>query len=319
MVALLVLSPQLVSTTVLSRVTVIKENKGKHLNMDTQTKHKAGKGKLFIVATPIGNLQDMTFRAVQTLKDVDVIACEDTRTSRKLLDFYNITTKLMPYHDHNEQYAAKQILDLLQAGKHVALISDAGTPLINDPGYHVVYLLRDKGFGVVTIPGASSPIAALAASGLPTDVFTYLGFLPRKGKLRQAALTRIADAKDTQVFLESPRRILKTLQALQGLASMGMRPCVVGRELTKIHEEFIHGTLDEVVAHFQVHQGRGEMVVMIGAGEAKAIDDAMILNALREAQEKGLSASASARQVASMLSVSRSRVYGLLHPKAEAS
>jgi len=285
--------------------------------MDTQTKHKDGRGKLFIVATPIGNLQDITFRAVQTLKDVDVIACEDTRTSRKLLDFYTIETKLMPCHDHNEQYAAKQILDLLEVGKDVALISDAGTPLINDPGYHVVHLLRTKGFDVITIPGASSPIAALAASGLPTDIFTYLGFLPRKGKLRQTMLSRIAEARDTQVFLESPKRILKTLQALQSLDDMGERPCVVGRELTKIYEEFIHGSLDDVVAHFQTHDGRGEMVVMVGAGEAKEASDALILNALAAAQGKGLSASASAKQVAKDLDVSRSRVYDLIHPKAE--
>ncbi|MDQ7003614.1 MAG: 16S rRNA (cytidine(1402)-2'-O)-methyltransferase [Ghiorsea sp.] len=285
--------------------------------MDTQTKHKHQSGKLFIVATPIGNLQDMTFRAVQTLKDVDVVACEDTRTSRKLLDFYGVETKLMPCHDHNEQYAAKQILDLLEAGKDVALISDAGTPLINDPGYHVVHLLRAKGFDVITIPGACSPIAALAASGLPTDIFTYLGFLPRKGKTRSVLLKRIADARDTQVFLESPKRILKTLQALQALENMGNRPCVVGRELTKIYEEFIHGTLDEVAAHFEAQQGRGEMVVMIGAGEAQEASDTAILEALSSAQEKGLSASASAKQVAKDLDVSRSRVYDLIHPKAE--
>ncbi len=284
--------------------------------MDTQTKHQPSRGKLFIVATPIGNLQDMTFRAVQTLKDVDVIACEDTRTSRKLLDFYTIDTKLIPCHDHNEGKAAKHILALLEDGKDVALISDAGTPLINDPGYHVVHLLRNKGFDVVTIPGASSPIAALAASGLPTDIFTYLGFLPRKGKLRQAMLSRIADARDTQVFLESPKRILKTLQALQSLDGMGTRPCVVGRELTKIYEEFIHGSLDDVVTHFQTHDGRGEMVVMIGAGDIKEADDAMILDALHQAQNQGLSASASAKQVAKDLNVSRSRVYDLIHPKA---
>ncbi len=285
--------------------------------MDTQTKHKQQRGKLFIVATPIGNLQDMTFRAVQTLKDVDVIACEDTRTSRKLLDFYTIDTKLMPCHDHNENKAAKQIMGLLDDGKDVALISDAGTPLINDPGYHVVHLLREKGFDVVTIPGASSPIAALAASGLPTDIFTYLGFLPRKGKTRLAFLQRIQQAKDTQVFLESPKRVLKTLQALQSLEHMGGRPCVVGRELTKIYEEFIHGTLDDVVAHFQAHDGRGEMVVMIGAGEQIEADDTMIQEALDAAMVRGLSASASAKQVALDLDVSRSRVYALIHPKAE--
>ena len=285
--------------------------------MDTQTKHKQSSGKLFIVATPIGNLQDMTFRAVQTLKDVDVIACEDTRTSRKLLDFYSIDTKLIPCHDHNENKAAKQVLNLLQDGQDVALISDAGTPLINDPGYHVVHLLREKGFDVVTIPGASSPIAALAASGLPTDIFTYLGFLPRKGKMRLTFLKRIQQAKDTQVFLESPKRVLKTLQALQALEHMGDRPCVVGRELTKIYEEFIHGSVDEVVAHFEEHSGRGEMVVMIGAGEQREVDDTMIQQALDAAFADGLSSSASAKQVALDLNVSRSRAYALIHPKAE--
>ncbi|HID37255.1 MAG TPA: 16S rRNA (cytidine(1402)-2'-O)-methyltransferase [Ghiorsea sp.] len=285
--------------------------------MDTQTKLKQSSGKLFIVATPIGNLQDMTFRAVQTLKDVNVIACEDTRTSRKLLDFYSIDTKLMPCHDHNENKAAKQIMGLLDDGKDVALISDAGTPLINDPGYHVVHLLREKGFDVITIPGACSPIAALAASGLPTDIFTYLGFLPRKGKVRTVLLQRIQQARDTQVFLESPKRILKTLQALQTLENMGNRPCVVGRELTKIYEEFVCGTLDEVVAHFAAKDGRGEMVVMIGAGEHQIADDAMIFKALEKAQAKGLSASASAKQVAAQFNVSRSRVYDLIHPKTE--
>ncbi len=285
--------------------------------MDTQTNHKEGMGKLFIVATPIGNLQDMTFRAVDTLKNVDVIACEDTRTSRKLLDFYSIDTKLIPCHDHNENKAAQQILDMVQSGKDVALISDAGTPLINDPGYHVVHLLREQGFEVVTIPGACSPIAALAASGLPTDIFTYLGFLPRKGKARTALLTRMQQAQDTQVFLESPKRILKTLQALQALEDMGDRPCVVGRELTKIYEEFVYGTLDEVVAHFQAHVGRGEMVVMLGAGASKVVDDAMIQVALDKALESGLSASASAKQVAKNLDVTRSRVYALIHPKAD--
>ncbi|MDX8387097.1 MAG: 16S rRNA (cytidine(1402)-2'-O)-methyltransferase [Ghiorsea sp.] len=282
--------------------------------MDTQTKQKQQTGKLFIVATPIGNLQDMTFRAVDTLKSVDVIAAEDTRTSRKLLNFYSIDTKMMPCHDHNESKAGKQIMGLLDEGKDVALISDAGTPLINDPGYHVVHMLREKGFEVVTIPGACSPIAALAASGLPTDMFTYLGFLPRKGNARVKLLEIIQTATHTQVFLESPKRILKTLEALQALPNMGIRPCCVGRELTKIYEEFIDGTIDEVVTHFTEHAGRGEMVVMIGAGEIKDADDAMILAALAEKKVEGVSASTSAKQVAKELNVSRSRVYALLHP-----
>lgn len=258
----------------------------------------------------------MTFRAVDTLKNVDVIAAEDTRTSRKLLGFYAIDTRLMPCHDHNESKARLQIMALLEEGKDVALISDAGTPLINDPGYHVVHLLRKHGFEVVTIPGACSPVAALAASGLPTDTFTYLGFLPRKGKARADVLNGIQAAQHTQVFLESPKRILKTLQSLQSMPFMADRPCVVGRELTKIYEEFISGTLDEVVTHFTAHAGRGEMVVMMGAGEALVVDDAMITQALAVKKEQGLSASASAKEVAVALNVSRSRVYALLHTTA---
>lgn len=283
--------------------------------MESQTNHKQQFGKLFIVATPIGNLQDMTFRAVSTLKEVAMIAAEDTRTSRKLLDFFAITTPTMPCHDHNESKAGQHISGLLADGKDVALISDAGTPLINDPGYHVVHMLREEGFDVVTIPGACSPIAALAASGLPTDTFTYLGFLPRKGKARADICEVIRVSRHTQVFLESPKRILKTLQTLQALPLMGNRPCCVGRELTKIHEEFISGTLDEVVQHFEQHAGRGEMVVMIGAGARIVIDDDDIIQALHTclAQDDSASPSYLAKQIAKQLGVSRSRVYGLLH------
>ena len=282
--------------------------------MDSQTKHKQQVGKLFIVATPIGNLQDITFRAVDILKNVEVIAAEDTRTSRRLLDYYGISTRMMPCHDHNEAKAGKQIMSLLESGNDVALISDAGTPLINDPGYHVVHMLRENGFDVVTIPGACSPIAALAASGLPTDVFTYLGFLPRKGKARTQMLTTIEQAKHTMVFLESPKRVSKSLEALVAMPGMAERPCCVGRELTKMYEEFIAGTLTFVVNHFAEHDPRGEMVVMIGPGEIKEADDAMILQALSDKRAAGVSASASAKQVALELNISRSRVYALLHP-----
>ncbi|MDQ6988254.1 MAG: 16S rRNA (cytidine(1402)-2'-O)-methyltransferase [Mariprofundaceae bacterium] len=282
--------------------------------MDTQTKQKSNQGKLFIVATPIGNLQDITYRAVTTLKSVAYIAAEDTRTSKKLLDYYTISTPLLPCHDHNENKAAQHIMAKLAAGDDVALISDAGTPLINDPGYHVVRLLREHAFEVVTIPGACSPIAALSASGLPTDMFTYLGFLPRKGKSRQHILHNIQQASHTQVFLESPKRILKTLQALQALEDMNQRLCCVGRELTKLHEEFIQGSLHDVVAHFEQHAGRGEMVVMLAGAAPKSIEDADIIRILEQRSSNGLSASALAKEVAEDLSISRSRVYALLHP-----
>ncbi|MDX8382803.1 MAG: 16S rRNA (cytidine(1402)-2'-O)-methyltransferase [Ghiorsea sp.] len=281
--------------------------------METQTKHKQQQGKLFIVATPIGNLKDMTFRAVETLKNVHVIAAEDTRTSRKLLDHYAINTTMMPCHEHNEAKAGQRILTLLEEGKDVALISDAGTPLINDPGYHVVSMLREKGLTIITIPGACSPIAALSASGLPTDTFTYLGFLPRKGNDRVKILSTIQQAPHTQVFLESPKRILKTLQALLCLPDMESRHCCVGRELTKLHEEFIAGTLAEVVSHFEDHAGRGEMVVMLDGCTAKEWDDKAILEVLNNNQASDLSSSSLAKKVALELGLSRSRVYALLH------
>lgn len=283
--------------------------------MESQTKQKPQSGKLFIVATPIGNLQDITYRAIDILKNVDVIAAEDTRTSRKLLDFYAITTRMMPCHDHNESKAGLQIKALLDDGKDVALISDAGTPLINDPGYWVVHMLRQQGFDVLTIPGACSPIAALAASGLPTDTFTYLGFLPRKGKARGVVLASIQMAKHTQVFLESPKRVCKTLEALCGLPNMADRPCCVGRELTKMHEEFISGSIAEVAHHFEIHAPRGEMVVMIGAGAPIEVDDDHILRVLNDS-DKNIAASALCKQVAAELGVSRSRVYALLHKQS---
>jgi len=285
--------------------------------MDTQTKHKQHQGKLFIVATPIGNLKDITFRAVETLQNVHFIAAEDTRTSRKLLNHYAIKTPMIPCHEHNESKAGQKIKALLEDGKDVALISDAGTPLINDPGYHVVSLLRQEGFTIITIPGACSPIAALSASGLPTDTFTYLGFLPRKGKSRVQRFTALQQAQHTQVFLESPKRILKTLQALQALPNMGERTCCVGRELTKIHEEFISGSLDELVAHFEEHAGRGEMVVMLDACPATVWDDEAILKVLAQHQHSDLSSSALAKKLALELGISRSHIYGLLHAKEQ--
>jgi len=279
--------------------------------MDSQDNSIQACGQLFIVATPIGNLADMTYRAIETLKKVDWIASEDTRVSGRLLEYYDIKTPMFACHDHNEAKVAERMLERLQSGESGALISDAGTPLINDPGYRLVRKIRQAGLNVVPIPGACSPIAALCASGLATDQFTYMGFLARSGRTRTAQLQMIADARHTCVFLESPKRIVKTLQNLADV--VGTKEICIGRELTKLHEEFVSGSASDVMAHFNKHTPRGEMVVMIGVSQTPVeITDAMIVVEAKQAIYEALSPSARARAVAQKLDVKRSRVYDVL-------
>jgi len=279
--------------------------------MDSQDNFTQARGKLFIVATPIGNLSDISYRAVETLKQVDWIAAEDTRTSRRLLDHYEISTPTFACHEHNEAHVAEKILQRLQLGESGALISDAGTPLINDPGYRLVRHLRQKGCDVVPIPGACSPIVALCASGLATDQFTYMGFLARSGGTRTQQIQAIADMPHSCVFLESPRRLLKTLKDLS--LAIGSKEVVVGRELTKLHESFVSGMISTVIEHFEAQAPRGEIVVMVGAPlQVEAVSDAMILKTLQKMNDGELSPSALARAVAQKMGVKRSHVYQLL-------
>lgn len=279
--------------------------------MDSQDNLIQACGQLFIVATPIGNLADMTYRAVETLKNVDWIAAEDTRVSARLLDYYDIKTAMFACHEHNEAKVAERMLERLREGESGALISDAGTPLINDPGYRLVRKVREAGLNVVPIPGACSPVTALCASGLATDQFTYMGFLARSGGNRKVQLQTIADASHTCVFLESPRRIVKTLQDLASVAEA--KEVCIGRELTKMHEQFITGSAAELVKHFERHAPRGEMVVMVGVSQtAVEIDDAMIIAESKKACYEALPPSARARAVAQALGVKRSRVYDVL-------
>ncbi len=281
--------------------------------MDSQTRHQSPTGQLFIVATPIGNLADMTYRAVETLKSADLIAAEDTRTSRKLLQHYAITTPMIAVHEHNEAMMSKTLLERLQGGEHIALISDAGTPLISDPGYRLVCALSAAGVRIVPIPGCSSILTALCAAGLPTDHFRFAGFLPRSGKARQAELGRISGADETTVLLESPRRLLAALRELQACIQPD-RQLVVARELTKLHEEFIRGTADELVGLFSAHAPRGEIVLMIGpaSAESVALTDRQIIDCLAEPAMQALPPSARAKAVAHALGISKSRVYGLI-------
>lgn len=230
-------------------------------------------GVLYIVATPIGNLQDMSFRAVETLKSVDYIAAEDTRHSIPLLQNFGIATAIFSLHEHNERDRVALLLDYLKNGKSIALISDAGTPLINDPGYFLVQEARAKGIRVSPIPGACALIAALCASGLPTDRFVFEGFLPAKTKARCDSLTNLLSETRTIIVYEAPHRILDLLQDIQKIFG-AERKVVIARELTKKFETILSGTVAEVLAVIETdaNQQRGEFVVLIeGAASVPSI------------------------------------------------
>jgi 16S rRNA (cytidine1402-2'-O)-methyltransferase len=221
-------------------------------------------GKLYIVATPIGHLADMTPRAVEVLKTVDIIAAEDTRHSRPLLNHFSVDTPVVAYHEHNEAEQAENLVQKLKRGQSVALISDAGTPLISDPGYSLVNLAIEHNITIEPIPGVSALITALSASGLPTDSFYFAGFLPSKTGARVKRLTECQSLRCTSIFYESCHRILASLADMQSVFS-AQRPCVVGRELTKKFETFYYGSLAEVTMQLEANkeQQKGEFVVLI--------------------------------------------------------
>lgn len=221
-------------------------------------------GKLFIVATPIGNLKDITLRALEILEAVDWIACEDTRHSRRLLQHFGINKPLISLHDHNEQHKKLALLEKLQAGEEGALISDAGTPLISDPGYHLVSYLRENDVAVEPVPGPSALVTALSAAGMPTDRFTFEGFLPAKEQKRLNALQVLQDEVRTMVFYESPHRLMDSLGSMASVFG-AQRPVTVAKELTKQFERFVSGSFEEVIEQFETNSDwvRGEFVVMV--------------------------------------------------------
>jgi 16S rRNA (cytidine1402-2'-O)-methyltransferase len=220
-----------------------------------------GQGTLYLVATPIGNLEDMTFRAIRTLKEADLIAAEDTRQTRKLLTHYEINTRMVSYHEHNKQSSGNELIRLLLAGQSVALVSDAGLPAISDPGYDLVRLAIASAINVVPIPGANAALSALIVSGLPTDQFTFIGFLPRDKKNLKQVLERFAAAKETLIFYESPHRIEKTLAQMAEV--WGRRDVVLARELTKRYEEIARGSIDELMLFLQEHPPLGEYCLVV--------------------------------------------------------
>jgi 16S rRNA (cytidine1402-2'-O)-methyltransferase len=221
---------------------------------------------LYVVATPIGNLEDMTYRAVRILEEADLIAAEDTRHSRKLLDHYGIKTPLISYHEHNEEARAQQLLGKLQAGETIALISDAGTPCIADPGYRLVSACRRQGVEVVAVPGASALVAALSISGLPTDAFSFVGFLPSKAHGRRRQLETMVAEEQTLAFYEAPHRLLNCLTDIAEICGP-QRTIAVARELTKRHEELFYGSVKEALEYFSERPVKGELVLLLGAAE----------------------------------------------------
>ena len=222
------------------------------------------KGRLYIVATPIGNLKDFTFRAIDTLKEVDFVFAEDTRNSIQLMKHYKIETKIDSYHEHNNVKKIPKIINLLNAGKNIALISDAGTPTISDPGYKLIRACIDEEINIIPIPGASAVTAALSASGLPSDSFFFLGFLPHK-KGRKKKISFLKSLDNTIIIFESPHRLLKTLKELHD--ELGERPVVVARELTKLYEEIIRGNFDSIIEYFESKKVKGEIVIIIGRND----------------------------------------------------
>lgn len=222
---------------------------------------------LYLVATPIGNLGDMTIRGLETLASADIIACEDTRVSRVLLNRYGITARPYAYHEHNADRIGPKLIEALEVGKSVALISDAGTPLISDPGYRLGQTAIDAGVRVIPIPGTSAPMAALVASGLPSDAFLFAGFLPSKDKARRDRLAEFASIQATLMFFESPNRLAAALKSASNVLGAD-RPAAVCRELTKAYEEVRRGTLSELADQYRNAQVRGEIVLVIGPGSA---------------------------------------------------
>ena len=270
-------------------------------------------GTLYVVATPIGNLEDITQRALRVLREVDIVACEDTRHTRKLLSHYGIKTRVTSYHDHNERERTVELLQALASGANVAIVSDAGTPSISDPGFRLVSEAGAQDITVVALPGPTALIAALVASGLPTDEFFFAGFLPARSGARRTRLAELREIPATLIFYEAPHRIAATLRDAREI--LGERAAVVARELTKIHEEIARGRLSELAAQFSSgERARGEIVLLI---DRTTIESELkntgaihtIVNLVAEFEEAGMDHRAALKKAARELGLSRDEAY----------
>lgn len=273
-------------------------------------------GKLLIVGTPLGNLGDFPPRAAEALRSADLILCEDTRHTRKLLDHYGIKTKTISYHEHNERERAEELAARLAAGESIALVSDAGTPNISDPGFRLVRAATERGASVVPIPGATALVAALTASGLPTDEFYFGGFLPARTSARRAKLSQLRSLAATLIFYEAPHRISATLRDAREV--LGERDAAVARELTKLHEEIARGRLSELAEKFSgEHAARGEMVVIIdrnvledaASDQSNAIHESIAALVATLERDEGLDQRAALKRAARQLGLSRDEAY----------
>lgn len=268
-------------------------------------------GKLYLVGTPIGNLEDITFRAVRLLKEVDLIACEDTRRTQQLLNHYGIKARTVSYHEHNELTRAPELIIQMEEGSRIALVSDAGMPVISDPGFRLVSLAIRHNIPVIPIPGASAFVAALAAAGLPVDKFRFLGFLPAKKLARRRALKEMRGSPKTLVFYEAPHRVLDMLEDVKDI--LGDVPVVVAREVTKVHEEFVRGSASEVLALLKSKPVKGEITALVGAqtkGAKKPPVRRAIHGELEQVMaERGIDERAALKVVARSRGISRSDAY----------
>lgn len=279
-------------------------------------------GTLYLCATPIGNLADMTFRAVETLKKVSLIAAEDTRHTRKLLSHFDIHVSLTSYHEHNKRSKGPELVARLLEGQDIALVSDAGLPGISDPGEELVQLALAEAIAVTPIPGANAALTALVASGLPTGKFLFCGFLPKASAERRSQIAALQNVAQTLVFYEAPHHVMRTIEDLQ--KGLGDRQAVAARELTKIHEEFVRGTLSELTAHFAGNRPRGEFTLLVAGNAMKQQDvqtgsaedaepsDAAILQAVERLMGMGETKKDAIKMTASQLGLSRRRVYQLM-------
>jgi 16S rRNA (cytidine1402-2'-O)-methyltransferase len=267
-------------------------------------------GTLYIVATPIGNLKDISHRALETLQIVDLIACEDTRHTAKLLNAYKISKKLVSYHEHNENVRSDELIERLNSGESIALVSDAGTPLINDPGITIVKRARDVGISIVPIPGPVAFVNAVVASGLPTVQIFFGGFLPSRKGERRKYLESVSSIPATLVFYESPHRLAKSLADCSEI--LGEREAAVVRELTKLHEEILTGRLNELAQRFAGNAAKGEIVLVIAEGSDKGPDPERSLT-LRERVEtleaEGIDRRSALKTAAKECGISRSEAY----------
>jgi 16S rRNA (cytidine1402-2'-O)-methyltransferase len=273
-------------------------------------------GVLYVVATPVGNLEDITLRALRILKEADLIACEDTRRTAKLLARYGISTPRESYHQFNEASRARRLIQLLREGENIALVTDSGTPLVSDPGYEIVSSCRKEGIQVIPVPGPSAAIAALTGSGLPAESFFFAGFLPSRGSMRRRRLAELAAIPATLVIFEAPHRLLSSLEDMVSI--FGVRRACIARELTKVHEEFLNGTLPELLPEIRARPKiQGEITLVIEKGEKQPVSacrpESLRQHLEEEMRRTGLARNEALKAVAKQRGLSRKQAYNLLN------